>query len=184
MAYQPSDKSSSSKGYKVFDQQARYFEAHGDFRSPCTIFYEQLVAQLLLWKANKEEIVLCGDFNEHVYNGRLAKRLVQSDLLMQEQCLKATGSHLPATFINGHRPIDAVFATSGIEVLHAYLLPKYGGVGDHRCFILDFTSSSVFGGVFPRVVPARACKLHCDSERICNNYNGVPRQLADRHHMF
>lgn len=47
VAYQPSDKSLGSKGFKVFDQQARYFEARGDFRSPRTIFYEQLVAQLL-----------------------------------------------------------------------------------------------------------------------------------------
>ena len=61
---------------------------------------------------------------------------------------------LPATFITGTRPIDAVYATSGIEVMNAGLLGKYGGVGDHRCFVLDFATTSVVGSNFPRVLPA------------------------------
>ena len=53
----------------VYEQHQRYFEARGDGRSPCTIFYEQLAAQLRVWRQQKEDTVLCGDFNEHVYNG-------------------------------------------------------------------------------------------------------------------
>ena len=50
VAYQPSaSKNKNSKGFTVFEQQERYFESHGDGRSPRTIFYEQLVAQLRIW---------------------------------------------------------------------------------------------------------------------------------------
>ncbi len=74
MAYQPSN-SGRSAGTTVKDQQAWYFQSLGDARSPRTIFYEQLVLQLALWKSSDNDIILLGDFNEHVYNGRLAQRI-------------------------------------------------------------------------------------------------------------
>ncbi len=116
---------------------------------PSYFFFEQLIIQLVLWKADDEEVILCGDFNKNVYNGRIAQRLVMPDLNMAEQCSKCTEEQLPATFVSDTRPIDAVYATASIEVLHAVLLPMYGGIGDHRCFILDFVSKSVLGNVFP-----------------------------------
>ena len=114
---------------------------------------------------------LRGDFNENVYTGRIAKQLEEDDIMMTEQCRVATGSQLPATFADcGTRAIDAVFATGGVEVINAGLLPIDGGVGDHRCFILDFRSTSVFGSTNPRVVPVYARKLNCDCERIRDTY--------------
>ncbi len=47
VAYQPCEPGPNSKGSTVFEQQLRYFEARGDFRSPRSIFTEHLVAQLL-----------------------------------------------------------------------------------------------------------------------------------------
>ena len=162
VAYQPCEKRLNRKGFTVFEQHERYFEPRGDFRSPRTIFLEQLVSQLLLWKASGEEIILFGDFNEHVYTCRLAKRLEDGDLLMQEQYRAYTGKQLPATFLRGPRPIDGVFATTGVTVRNAGLLRRRGGVGDHRCFILDFESLSVFGNTFPQVLPPNTRKLNCE----------------------
>jgi hypothetical protein len=71
-AYQPSNSSRSSAGTTVKDQQSRYFCARGDACSPRTIFFEQLITQLLLWKSIDNDIVLLGDFNRNVYTGRLA----------------------------------------------------------------------------------------------------------------
>ena len=183
-AYQPCSPPKSSKGFTVFEQQQRYFEPKGDLRSPRTIFMEHLIAQLKVWKHEGNEIILAGDFNEHVYNGRLAKRLADEDLGMTEMCLKTTGQPIPPTHLTGSRPIDAVFATSGVVCSNACILQKYGGVGDHRCFILDFTSASVLGDSFPNVVPPSARNLHCDSVRIRSNYCEVLNQLCDRHQMF
>ena len=74
VAYQPSAlKNKNTKGFTVFEQQERYFESHGDRWSPRTIFYKQYVAQLRIWCQQEEEIILCGDFNEHVYEGQLAQ---------------------------------------------------------------------------------------------------------------
>jgi hypothetical protein len=46
MAYQPSN-SGRSVGTTVKDQHSRYFWALGNARSPRTIFYKQLVSQLI-----------------------------------------------------------------------------------------------------------------------------------------
>ncbi len=49
MAYQPSgSKSSASTGTTVQEQHEQYFEARGDLRPARTIFFEQLIAQLVI----------------------------------------------------------------------------------------------------------------------------------------
>ena len=148
------------------------------------MFYEQLVSQLILWKSAGEEIILCGDFNENVYNSSIGRRLAQPDLLMKEQCLLKTGERLLNTFIAGTRPIDGVFATLGIKVMDAGLLPKYGGISNHRAFIFDFTTTSVLGMLFPRVLPHQGRKLNCHCEQIRDNYNNILDELAGRHEMY
>jgi hypothetical protein len=111
MAYQPSgSRSPTSAGTTVREQHEQYFEAQGDLRPARTIFFEQLIAQLVIWKQTDSDIILLGDFNENVYSGRIDKRLSLPDLLLTEQCLQCTGVHIPPTFQDGTVPIDAVFA--------------------------------------------------------------------------
>jgi len=184
VAYQPSgEPGKDSAGFTAWDQHSRYFESQGDGRSPRTIFFEQLVSQLLVWKASGEEIILLGDLNENVYTGRITKRLAQEDLGMTEQCLKVNGVRLPATHVSGSRPIDGVFATPGITSVNAMVLPLYGNLGDHRCLIIDFTSESVLGTVFPRVMKPTSRKLHC-IDRLVRNYNEKLDKLLDEHRMY
>jgi hypothetical protein len=93
MAYQPSGSSSShSAGTTVREQHERYFEARGDLRSAKAIFFEQLITQLVVWKATDTDIILLGDFNENVYTGWIAKRLEQADLNFSKQCLGCLAS--------------------------------------------------------------------------------------------
>jgi hypothetical protein len=153
MAYQPSGSSSSnSAGTMVREQHERYFKAQGDLRPAKAIFFEQLIAQLVVWKTTDADIILLGDFNKNVYTGRIAKRIVQADLNFSEQCLGCTGLHIPPTFRDRSMPIDAVYATAGIECVNAYILPHKGGIGDHRCFIINFSSPSVIRTRFQNIV--------------------------------
>jgi len=106
------------------------------------MFFIQLISQLLTWKEKGYDIILVGDFNENVYSGRIAKRLGEPDLNMEEQCLKCTRSPLPPSHISGTTPVCAVYATAGIEVVNVFVLEHHGGVGDHRLIVADFTSVS------------------------------------------
>ena len=86
--------------------------------------------------------------------------------MMTVQCQAATEEILPATFITDTKTIDAVYATAGVEVVHVALLPKYGDIGDHRCFLLNFCSASVTRDAHPRVIPGTPMKLNCNCARI------------------
>jgi hypothetical protein len=185
MAYQPSgSRLSNSARTTVQEQQEQYFKARGNLQPARTIFYEQSIAQLIVWKHTDSDIILLGDFNENVYSGRIAKRLSLPDLMLTKQCLQCTGMHIPPTFRDGTAPIDAIFATSGIECINAYILPHKGGVGDHRSFILNFTSSSVIGTKFPNIVCYSARKLHCKLTCLVQSYNAELDMLCNRHRMY
>ncbi len=68
--------------------------------------------------------------------------------------------------------------------MNAFILPQYGGIGDHWCFIIDLTLESVIGTSFPNIVRCVARKLHCTSSRMINLYNAKLTSVCDRHNMF
>ncbi len=69
MAYQPSS-SGRSAWTTTKDQHSQYFCALGDAWSPRTIFYKNLISQLIMWKAIDNDRVLMGDFNKNVYTNK------------------------------------------------------------------------------------------------------------------
>jgi hypothetical protein len=102
MAYQPSgSKSTNSIGTTVREQHEWYFEARGNLQPARTIFYEQLIAQLIVWKHTDSDIILLSDFNENIYSGQIAQCLVLPDLMLSKQYLQCTGMHVLPTFRDG-----------------------------------------------------------------------------------
>ena len=185
MAYQPSGSNlSTSAGTTVWKQHEQYFKAWGDLRPARMVFFEQLIAPLAIWKQMDSNAILLGDFNENVYSRRIGKRLSLLDLLLTEQCLQCTGLHMPPTFRDGTVPINAVFATSGIECVNTDILLHKGGVGNHRWFILNLTSSSMISTKFPNIVHCSARRLHCKLTRLVNAYNAELDMLCNRHKMY
>ena len=185
VAYQPCDpRSRRVRGDSVWAQHARYFEARGEVRNPRVMFHADLISLLRRWKAAGDEILLMGDFNENVYTGPLSVSLSADDLRMTELCQRITGDRLPATHSRGRTPINAIYGTAGIQGAAAALLSCNEGIGDHRVFVLDITSESILGDVFPRVLPAKSRLLNCASDKMKGGYNAVLNQLANRHLIF
>ncbi len=130
-------------------------------------------------------ILVMGDFNEDVYNGVLSKIITDEPLQLCELCQWTTGQHLPPTHHRGSYPIDAIFCTADIAPTAVSLLPFGAGVGDHRVFLLDLTSSqSLIGDAFPRLMPAASRLSNCNSKQIRNKYNQVLNQLSNQHLLF
>jgi hypothetical protein len=143
-----------------------------------------LVTQLIQWKAIDNDIILLSNFNKNVYTGQIARRLAKDNLNFTEVCQKHTGWPIPPTFRTGSVPIDGIFATAGIECINTFILPHYGGVGNHRCFILDLSSDSLIGTLFPNIVQCAARKLHCSSKQMISTYNAKLTKMCDDHNMF
>ncbi len=185
MAHQPSgSRLSNSARTTVQEQHEQFFEARGNLHPACTIFFEQSITQLVIWKHTDSDIILLGDFNENVYSGRIAKCLSLLNLMLTKQCLQCMGIHIPPTFRDSTVPTDAIFATSGIECIDAHILPPKGGVGDHRCFIFDFTSSSVIRTKFLNIVHCSPRKLHCKLTHLVHAYNAELDMLCNHHKMY
>jgi hypothetical protein len=106
------------------------------------------------------------------------------DLNFVKLCQKHTGKPIPPIHCSGSAPIDGIFATSGIDCINAFVLPHYGGVGDHRCFIMDTSSDSMIGTSFPNIVRCAARKLHCSSARMIKVYNAELTRLCGKHNLF
>jgi hypothetical protein len=147
-------------------------------------FFEQLVLQLVQSKQIDNDIILLGDFNEHIYSGCLSQRLAMVDLSFVELCWKHTGKPVSPTHCSGSAPIDGIFATSGMDCVNAFILPHYGGIGDHRCFIMDISLDSMIGTSFQNIVRCAAQKLHCSSTRMIKVYNAELTRLCNKHNMF
>ena len=79
---------------------------------------------------------------------------------MKEVVGDFTGKKLGATFFRGSTPIDAVWATSDVQVISACVMPVGYGVGDHRAFIIDFLTSSLIGTNPTTVVRPAARRLN------------------------
>jgi hypothetical protein len=63
-----------------------------------------------------------------------------------------TGRRLGATFFRGSKLIDAIWATSDLEVAHACIMPVGYGVGDHHLFVVDFSTASMIGTCPPKII--------------------------------
>ena len=91
-AYQPCNPGKrETRGGAVWNQHARYFEAHGEVRSPRLMFQNNLLSLLQTWIAAGDEIILMGDFNDNAYSGALSRALTCDDLQMSELYHLTTG---------------------------------------------------------------------------------------------
>ncbi len=52
------------------DQQVRYFESCGEVRQPRLMFQADLFNLIRIWKIAGDNIILLGDFNKNVYDGK------------------------------------------------------------------------------------------------------------------
>jgi hypothetical protein len=89
----------------------------------------------------------------------------------------------PPTFRDGANSIDAVYATTEIECVNAFILPHKGGIGDHWCFIFNFTSSLFIGTKFPNIVQCAGRRFHCKSTCLVQMYNHKLDALCNQHKM-
>jgi hypothetical protein len=184
--YMPHNKSSgNTKLQTVWDQHKTHYNSQGKAdKEPCRALFEDVIGKLLTWKQEDCEIVLVGDFNEDIYEGKFSERLAKDDLNMSEQILKTTGVKIPPTHDRGSKAICGVFATAGVECKAAEVLKRGSGVGDHIVLLLDVCTHSVLGDLSPRVVPTPGRILRADVHAYKSKYNKVLEQLVDRHRMF
>jgi exonuclease III len=130
--YSPCSNKKKDSG-TVYQQHRRHLINNlNDLTCPRVRFRDDLLRHMKQWRAAGERLVLCLDANENIYRAELGQQLTDlHGLGMREVVGDFTGKRLGATFFRGSEPIDAIWATSDLEVAHACVMPVGYGVGNH-----------------------------------------------------
>ncbi len=171
-AYNPCKNKKVNSGTS-FQQQRRYFVMEKkDLTCPLILFRQQLTLAIQKWRASGDRIVLFMNHNENVYDGALGKALSNREgLNLNEVILMHTGSQTGTMFFQGSMPIDGLWASSGLDISNACVMPFGYGVGGHHAFILNILLVSLVGENPVEIVWPASCQLnswlpHCGNEYI------------------
>jgi hypothetical protein len=131
----------------VFQQQQKYWvEKWHSLACPRVKFQEDLLALLRKLRDDSNKLVVCMDANEDVYEKSIGKALTDVDgLVMVEVVGEFTGQRIGPTYFRGLKPINAVWATSDVQVVGGNIMPVGYGVGGHWLFVVDFVGISLLG---------------------------------------
>ena len=124
--------------------------------NPKTMFRDDLLGALQIWRNNGERVILMMDANEHVSDGKMCSQLRQSDIDMHPAVDSTTSGTSPKTWFRGKEAIDDIWFSSDLEVIAASYLPFHGDIGDHRPVIADATIQSILGTNLPQIIPPPA----------------------------
>ncbi len=105
-------------------------------------------------------------------------------LSMKEVVGEFTGRQLGATFFRGSEPINAIWATSNLEVAHACIMPVGYGVGDHCLFVVDFSTASIISTCPPKIIRPALCRLNTKIPRCALRYNRALQKNILRHRLL
>ena len=107
---------------------------------PRLIFDRDLLAALRRWRANGEDVIVGGDFNDDIYRSPFAKALAGEDINMSEQYSKLF-EEAPYSDISGKKkPLMGVFASPGVRVSAAFMSKHYLPMGSATTASTSMTS--------------------------------------------
>ncbi len=89
---------------------------------------------------------------------------------MKEVVGSYTGKKIDPTFFWGHLPNDKIWATSGITIANACIMPAGCGIGDHCFFVINIHTSSLVGQGPPRACRASSRRLNTCLPHVAKKY--------------
>ena len=137
---------SKAKGLcTIYQQQLRYIQAQGINCFPVELFDRDLAKQIKEWRKSGERVVLVMDVNDHPLTSKFYQQLQKEQTGFEEFTHKCWGPTPPYTHISGLTPIDGGYKSSEIEIVNLGMLTFAESPGDHRSFIIDILTRSLFG---------------------------------------
>ena len=136
------------KSSTVTAQQTSMLMRENDDRLPRIAFIEDLNKFVSDIKANGDNVILLGDFNESLYKSNSGMKKIMTNNNLCDLMWKFLQEDEFSTYINGSKRIDYALVDFDIYdcVLNACYEPfKYRNKGDHRTMVLDFDADALFG---------------------------------------
>ena len=178
-AYRPC-KPSNPGPSTIYSQHQRYYDEHDDDRCPRKAFLEDLIAQLKTWKDNGEQLILMIDCNEDVSSAPIKNTF--RDVGMKEALIHQNNT-LHATFHRGSTPIDGIFTSPTINLVHGGYLPFGDFPSDHRALWIDIQYENAFGYRMSDITNPVARRLKSHLPRVRNKFNHDYTTFIRKHHL-
>ena len=103
---------------------------------------------------------------------------------MKEVVGDYTAKQLGATYFSGSEPIDGVWATGDIIVTNACVMPAGFEVGDHRLFVIDFSTTTLISSAKTTIVQPALQRLNTKIHGCADRYNNSLRRNILRHRLL
>ncbi len=98
--------------------------------TPRKLFQSDFLSAIKRWLKHGNRLLVFIDMNEHILTGTLPAAFQQLRLM---EATHTTWNGLePRTYVHSNgKPIDAVYHTPDLEIMHLLQLSFHEGVGDH-----------------------------------------------------
>ena len=143
------------------------------------LFVKDLDALLQEKTRANHNIIVMGDFN--IDTGMNREKLVAT--MKKYNIINAIQERygkVPATRIDGSKPLDAMFCSRGIAVVAGGCRPGNLALSDHKVVWADIDERSMIGNKGPIVKPAQQ-KLQSDHPKLRKRYNQLMEEQLSRH---
>jgi hypothetical protein len=165
----------------VYQQQLRYIQEEDLDTNPHALMRTDLIELLKTWLQQGDRILLYMDANANVITGPLCSRLAD---LGFTPCAHHLHGHIPHTHVSGSECIDEVWCSFGLEVTGVQIQSFHRSVGDHRSFIVDFTTRSAIG-LYAHLIVRPDCRRLVNSNKRCaEKYRQLVEEQWSRHRII
>lgn len=147
----------------VYQQHLRYIQETGQKCGPRRLMKDDLLDQLKTWLRQGDRIMLYMDANENVIDGPLCAGLATLGFTPEAHRLHG---YIPNTHVLGSECIEEIWCSYGLEVTGIQILSFHKSIGDHRCFLVDFTTCSAIG-LFAHLIVRPKCRRLVNTNEDC-----------------
>ena len=120
--------------------------------SPSVLFCTDFTTQCKQWIKDGDRLVILLDDNDYATNGKLSRSFCPPETNLEEFSSSYWRREEPHTFIKGSQIIDAAFKSSKVEIVNSTISPLSMSPWDNCTFICDFSTRSVLGEFWYRIV--------------------------------
>ena len=149
--------------------------------APRDLFNKDFVKQCANWIREGEELCVMGDVNGDVVNGIFTLLLAEEGVEMEEFGEDFCVGEKVDSYVFGSGRISGGWKTSNLELTQLIMLPFKESVGDHRSWIVEFSTRSVLGTNLVKIQRAVGRRLVSTNAKATRSYNNMVESLFESH---
>ena len=131
---------------------------------------------------NGEKLIICGDWNEDLYNQEFFKEFKNRNLI--PAVITEHTSRAPPTHANGSVPIDEIFVSASLDIQACGFLEQGRNGGDHRPVWIEVFKEDALGTSLPPVATYAARRLKMADQRIVAKYNKILEEQFEKYDIY